>query len=142
MYMLWKRFTYPGRWRCFPQLVYCGEKSSNLKLVNIQKTFWELPSQLLIFKYQPTYRSNIYTKMLIINFHELKFLRLLKYEQILIKILFLFLKRKLFNIVLENTCVNFPLYFFWNLQPLNLRRLRWWSLFQWWCYCKHCRTQN
>jgi hypothetical protein len=39
--------------------------------------------------------------MLIINFHELKFLGLLKYEQILIKILFLFIKRKLFNIILE-----------------------------------------
>jgi hypothetical protein len=52
--------------------------------------------------------------MLIINFHELKFLGLLKYEQILIKILFLFIKRKLFNIILENICVDFPLHFFFE----------------------------
>ena len=48
-----------------------------IKINEYLKLILKFSSHLLIFKYQSTYRSIIYTRVSTINFHELKFLGLL-----------------------------------------------------------------
>jgi hypothetical protein len=72
-------FTYPETLMGFSQLACCDEKYSQLKLMNIKNNsenfmvnFWYLNISL-------SCRSNIYTRILNINPHELKFQWLLEY---------------------------------------------------------------